>query len=112
MSSLTSYDVRPAPTVEFAQKLLGNLYRMLSTQAVAATANNTFQNNGSPQVLQKGTIRDLFLVSSQQAAVGESMVFDVQISTDDGAKFRCVRTYVAGGSPAMTYTTVGIEFCD
>ena len=76
MSKLSKKDLHTPFTSKTISKLIGFFLRGQSEQATAATAA-TAAVVGLTPATQSGKITSLYLVSSDAAASGESMVFDV-----------------------------------
>lgn len=90
MSKLTGKDLRFPLNNDASRKLQGIMLRRAVSQAAAATANLNLTHHGVPFVLQAGRIKDLFWILGTAAAAGESMVLDVQKSSNGGSSWATV----------------------
>jgi hypothetical protein len=138
MSTLTQKDLRNPFNGESIKKIRGVINRAISEQKVAATLAGDLARHGV--AANGGLVRSLWLLSSKPAAAGESLTIDVtangvsllaapfvfdstktaaaQIELPLAASHNIVtgdpilvsRTYVAGGGPTMTASSVGVEW--
>lgn len=87
MSKLTGKDLHFPLNNETSRKLQGLILRRAAFQGTAATAGVNLALQGVPFLLQAGRLRDLYYIYGTAAAAGESMVVDVQKSTNGGSSW-------------------------
>ncbi len=137
MSKLVKKDLHTPFNGVTIEKVMGIMQRCVHEQAIAADDVARAMPGASP-ANHSGKVRSIFIVLAVLPASGETMSYDVLVNgvsilsapfvaSDTTAKYveltvpaaaqinegdlvTVTRDYTAGGGPAMTYNTIGIEW--